>query len=379
MDSEKKRRIGFLGYILRFVNLIILIALLISYTAQWISPTLFWPIAFLGLSLPLLYIINFLFILHWIFRRRKFIIYPLIVFLIGLPLFGRFFNFGNNTEVMDMSSPFKVLTYNVHVFDQYHTKYGSETYARDGILKYLKDENADIYCFQEFYSRKDKKDMDNLSYFKKELSTPYVYFANYSPKSKYLYNVIFSKKPIEASGNIGNTEDSGEMSGIYADIKMNSTLLRVYSVHLKSFQISSEKDIINMNFDIQSPEDQDKIKESSIRMTRKFKLAFEARSKQIKNLKEHIASSGLPVIVAGDFNDTPSSYAYGQLRLDLEDSFMENGKGFGRTYNGPYPSFRIDYILHDSNLINYKYSKGKVKYSDHFPISAVFSATEISE
>jgi len=378
MASSEIRRIGFWGYILRFINIIIILALIISFTAQWISPTLFWPIAFFGLSLPLLSIFNFLFIIYWLFRRRKFLIYPLVIFLIGLPMLGRFFNFGSNTEIVDMSSPFKILTYNVHVFDQYNSKYG-KTYARDGILKYLENEDADIYCFQEFYNRADKNNMDNIKLFKEKLGTPYAYFAKYSPKSKYLYNVILSKKPIEAKGNIGNTEDAGVMSGIYADIKVNSSILRVYSVHLESFQISSEKDVINMNFNIQSTEGQEKIKESSLRMTNKFKIAFETRSKQITNLKNHIASSDVPVIVAGDFNDTPSSYSYGQLTQDLDDSFMDNGKGFGRTYIGPYPSFRIDYILHDPRIVNYKYSTGTIKFSDHYPISAVFSGTDISE
>ncbi len=379
MANHEKKRIGFWGFILRLINIIVLIALLIGYTAQWISPTLFWPIAFLGLALPLLYVINFVFLVHWLFRLRKFIIYSLIVFLLGLPMISRFFNIGSNTEIADISLPFKILTYNVHVFDQYHTQFGSKTYARDGILKYLENENADIYCFQEFYNRADRNGMDNINLFKEKLGTPYAYFRTYSPKSKYLYNVILSKNPIVAKGDIGNTNNAGEMSGIYTDIKMYSSIIRIYSVHLQSFQISSEKDIINMNFDIQSTKGQEKIKESSIRMTKKFKIAFEERSKQIKSLKNHINSCDIPVIVAGDFNDTPSSYAYGQLTQGLDDSFLENGKGFGRTYNGPYPSFRIDYILHNEALKNYKYSKGKIKYSDHFPISAVFSASDIND
>ncbi len=377
MDNIKKRKIGFWGYILRFVNLILLVALLISYIAQWISPTLFWPIAFLGISMPFLYVLNFIFVIHWLIRRRKFVIYPLTVFLLGLPLIGRFFNIGNNTEVVDMNSPFKVLSYNVHVFDQYHTKYGSKSYARDGILKYLKNEDADIYCFQEFYSRKDNNNMNNIALFKKELETPYVYFANYSSKSKYLYNIIFSKYPIENKGTINN-EYQGEMSSIYVDLRVKSSSLRVYSIHLQSFQISSERDILDMDINIKSTQGQQKIKKSSIRMTNKFKTAFKYRSKQINKLKEHIESSPLPVIVAGDFNDTPSSFAYGKLTMDLEDSFIENGKGFGETYIGPFPSFRIDYILHDSRIVNYKYTTAKVKYSDHYPINAVFSATDIS-
>ncbi len=378
MANQDKQSIGFWGVLFRLINWLFIISLLISYLAQWISPSLFWPIAFFGLAFPPLAIINLLFTVYWLFRRRKFFIYPLLALLIGIPMISRFVQFGNNKEVVDISSPFKILTYNVHVFDQYHSKYGDKSYARDGILNFLKQQDADIYCFQEFYQRVGNTDMDNIALFKKALNTPYSYSANYSPKSKYLYNVILSKYPIEGKGIIGTT-NKGTISGIYSDININGSTIRIYSVHLQSFQISSEKDIIAMDFDLNSREGQEKIKKSSIRMAQKFRRAFAARSIQINSLKEHIASATIPVMVVGDFNDTPSSYAYGQLRTQLEDSFMENGSGFGQTYIGPYPSFRIDYILHNATLRNYEYKTGHIKFSDHYPISGVFSADDIND
>lgn len=351
---------------------------MISYFAQWISPEHFWPIAFFGIAYPLLAIINFFFVIHWILRRRKFFMYSFLVLLMGVSLIGRFFQFGSNTEVMDVGSPFKVLTYNVHVFDQYHSQYGGETYARDQIIEFLKEQDADIYCFQEFYNRENKDGHNNIKLLKEKLNTPYVYKAKYTPKSKYLYNVIFSKKPIISADVIGNNESGNEISGIYADIKIGSGHIRVYSVHLQSFQISNETAIFNLDYDLNTPEGQEAVKENSKRMAKKFKIAFAARSKQIQALKKHISSSKYPVIIAGDFNDTPSSYAYGQLIEEMDDGFKQNGKGFGTTYNGPYPNFRIDYILFDPNLTNYSFNTWPIKFSDHYPVTAVFSAQDIS-
>ena len=373
MAEQTKRGIGFWGFILRIINLVLIIALLLSYIAQWISPELFWPLAFLGLSYPVLLILNFLFAVHWLFRRRKFFIYPLITILIGFPLVGRFFQSGNNSEVVDIQNPFKVLTYNVHVFDQYHSKFGGHNYAKNQIFKFLNEQEADVYCFQEFYERPSVKGQDNIKQLKKLLATPYSFSEKYNPRSKYLRIVILSKFPIKDKGVIEAMKVGDEISGIYTDVEMYGKIVRVYSVHLQSFQISSEKDILNMNFDLTTKEGQQAAKNSSAKMVNKFKVAFAARSRQIKSLKQHISSSNYPVIVAGDFNDTPSSYAYGQLIMDMDDSFKENGAGFGKTYIGPYPSFRIDYILHDPSIMNYQFNTLQVNYSDHYPVSGLYS------
>jgi endonuclease/exonuclease/phosphatase family metal-dependent hydrolase len=78
------------------------------------------------------------------------------------------------------------------------------------------------------------------------------------------------------------------------------------------------------------------------------------------------------VIVAGDFNDTPVSYSYRKIRKGLNDAFVSSGYGAGFTYKGNYPPNRIDYILYDNALECRQFSITKVKYSDHYPISAYF-------
>ena len=77
------------------------------------------------------------------------------------------------------------------------------------------------------------------------------------------------------------------------------------------------------------------------------------RSLQAQLVKSYINKSPYPVIVAGDFNDTPVSYTYGKIRKGLNDSFVTSGYGAGFTYKGNYPPNRIDYILYDNNLYKY--------------------------
>jgi endonuclease/exonuclease/phosphatase (EEP) superfamily protein YafD len=103
-----------------------------------------------------------------------------------------------------------------------------------------------------------------------------------------------------------------------------------------------------------------------------LKKGFVRRSKQAELVKSYIDKSPHPVIVTGDFNDTPVSYAYRKIRKGLNDSFVTSGYGAGFTYRGNYPPNRIDYILYDNNLINSFFERKKVRYSDHYPIVAYF-------
>ena len=101
----------------------------------------------------------------------------------------------------------------------------------------------------------------------------------------------------------------------------------------------------------------------------KVKQAFPEREKQTDKVIEHIKNTPFPVIVCGDFNDSPTSYSYRTIKGDLTDTYVESGSGFGRTYIGEFPSFRIDYIFADTTFISSSYKTNAVELSDHHPIS----------
>ena len=107
-------------------------------------------------------------------------------------------------------------------------------------------------------------------------------------------------------------------------------------------------------------------------ISHRLKYAFRKRAHQADVLSDHIHTSPYPVIVCGDFNDTPVSYTYHKIRGDLVDAFIESGRGIGNTYSGMFPSYRIDYILHSRNLRSGGFETVRVDYSDHFPVSCLF-------
>ena len=92
------------------------------------------------------------------------------------------------------------------------------------------------------------------------------------------------------------------------------------------------------------------LNKASQKIISKLKQAYLLRAGQALQLEKHISESPYPVILCGDFNDTPTSFTYHTLSKKLTDSFIESGKGIGRSYAGKMPSYRIDYIFHDNHF-----------------------------
>jgi endonuclease/exonuclease/phosphatase family metal-dependent hydrolase len=101
----------------------------------------------------------------------------------------------------------------------------------------------------------------------------------------------------------------------------------------------------------------------------KLQIAYPKRAEQAKIIMKHIENSPYPVIVCGDFNDTPISYAVNNmLSGGLINSFREKGSGLGITYNGDFPNFQIDYILVSPSFSVKNYRIIQKKVSDHYAL-----------
>jgi len=103
-----------------------------------------------------------------------------------------------------------------------------------------------------------------------------------------------------------------------------------------------------------------------------MKFAYVKRASQIETVVKFVKSSPYPVILAGDFNDTPVSYSYRQIDNELDDTFVDAGKGFGQTHAQILPFLRIDFIFHSKGLQTIEHRTIDKDYSDHFPIVARF-------
>ena len=134
--------------------------------------------------------------------------------------------------------------------------------------------------------------------------------------------------------------------------------IRVYNIHLASNWFSQTDYSFMQNPTLETEE----LKKNVLSIGERLKNSFAKRAEQVHAIKTHINKSPYPVILCGDFNDTPNSYAYQQLARGLKDAFVEKGLGIGRSYNGKFPSLRIDYILCSPELNIHSFETKDVNY-----------------
>jgi endonuclease/exonuclease/phosphatase family metal-dependent hydrolase len=339
--------------------------LLLSYLSKHVSPETFWPIAFFGLAFPVLVVINLIFILFWAIKKKWYFLISLIALVLGFQNLNAYFKLplAKNGDLKNKveANSFKVLSYNVRLFNLYQWE-NAETESM--IFNFLEGENPSIICFQEFYTR-EKGFFTKDDLFNRLSSTPHKHIKYHTRNSTRNYGMAtFSAYPIINMGNIvfGNSANIS----IFTDIVLFNDTIRVYNVHLQSIKLNAKNytlldSLKQLNY---SEKHVSEIKDISYRLHE----AFIRRAKQVDVISEHVKSSPHPVIVCGDFNDTPVSYAYRQMSKGLKDAFVESGTGFGNTYSGNFPSFRIDYILHGPELSSIAFEREKIRLSDHYPI-----------
>ncbi len=372
--KKKRRKPSFISKTVLVFNIIGVLFLFLSYIAPYVSPAKSWFMAFIGLSYPFILITNFGFILYWILRLRYHFLISLIAILIGYNQFGNLFQFNTNVRKLpENETLIKVLSYNVRVFDLYNygPNWEHRFTNRNHIFEFLKENDFDIIMFQEYVHDKSGafKTQDTLKTFLKA-NNFHAEFTRNSRNINFFGLATFTKYPIINKGKILFSTHGGNLC-IYTDVLINNDTVRIYNLHLESIGLGSEDHIFVENMMNIVPAENEDFRIAGRRILSRMKVAFGRRSLQAEKLAGHIAECPYPIILGGDFNDTPSSYVYRQFRRLLNDSFTKKGRGVGQTYVGMMPGFRIDYIMHSRDFETLQFHTGTEEYSDHYPIWAV--------
>lgn len=343
-----------LKYILLIINVIFVVALITSYSALYIPPDKLWIIAIAGLVYPWLLALNLIFCVVWLFLKPRFAIISFVAILAGWNVMNRFIQLdGKNTD----EAGIKVVSYNVRHFTGTGNNPSRE--LAELIKSFLKEKQPDIICLQEVKLRTNR--VFNLEATRNEF--PSIKHYQYARTSSTGGSVTMSRFPIVKMQEI-RFENSGNIA-IATDIIIEKDTIRIFNIHLQSYRIDPDKYRIIDSPGITSEEDLREARE----LGSKYRKAVKMRAVQARLIRKAINESPFPVIVCGDFNDTPASYAYQKVRGNLKDSFVCSGEGIGQTYIGKLPSFRIDYILHSKEFSSYNFQTYDVQYSDHLPVS----------
>ena len=333
----------------------IILATFVAYLAPFISPERIWFISLFGTAYPWFLFGNILMIAVWIFLKKKYFLFSLACIIMGLNHLNGFFGVHFGSSKAD-DRCINVMTYNAQKFPFIKAGYRKidEPKSKE-VFQFLQTKGSpDILCLQEV-------DDFHVNLIKSHFGFLYHY------KIKYYESAIFSKYPILEKGRVNFKINVN--SCLWIDLEVQGQTIRVYSLHLQSNSVSNVTEKV-------MAEGQFKKKEtwSDIRtILRKYKNTSKIRAQQAKTIAAHIAASPYPVLVCGDLNETPQSYAYRLLTENVNDSFKEKGSGFGTTYAGSIPALRIDYILSDKSFKIINNHILKKSYSDHYPVISIFS------
>jgi len=134
------------------INSLAAFALLMSYLLPYVSPQTFPLLSVLSLAVPLLIIINILFLLYWtVFLKRKLLL-SLIVLLLGISHISSLYKL-RGTSSDDTEGALSLLSYNVHSFNRF--QWIDSNKIPNDISTLIRSQNPDVFCMQEYYNNPD--------------------------------------------------------------------------------------------------------------------------------------------------------------------------------------------------------------------------------
>jgi endonuclease/exonuclease/phosphatase family metal-dependent hydrolase len=341
---------------MKFLTGLIFIVSLLLFLSVFISPEIFPYAGLLPFLIPAAILFNFFLFLVLALSLRKLAFVPLVALLLGYKFFLISFQLNSKNEDSD---GLQVLTYNAHLF-----RYKNLTEGQNdpNVFSWLSDHPADIKVIQEFYQDFTVESRNALKILSNSGKMEYSYhIVEGDPKKRSYGMAIFSRFPIVNEGVVFDNKSSN--GAIFADIRAGKDTIRVYNIHLESMAIEAE-----------SLDNYERAKQIYRQTLGKLHRGSLKRAEQLAILLEHFKNSPYPVILMGDLNEIPYSYAYFKLSEDLKNAFEIAGRGFGFTYNRVLFFLRIDHIFSSPSLKpTYFNTHREVDYSDHYPVTAKFT------
>lgn len=335
------KKLGIFERIIFWANAIVAFLLIISFVLPYIPPKNFPTLSILSLGVSPLILVNILFVFYWLIRLKKKIFLSLIVLIIAYLHFSSFFEFSSEGDTSEYRNSISVLSYNVRLFNAYEEKPSADIPIV--VNKMLESQQPDVFFVQEYY-RESKLTFPEYPY-------KFIHFKNDDAK---LGHAIFSKYPLINKGAFDFKKTYNNT--LYADVVKGGDTVRIYNLHLKSLGIKPS---------VTSLQEGDTEK-----LMKRISNAFVAQEEQVKAIIDHKKLSPYPVLLCGDFNNTPFSFVYRKLNNNMKDAFLERGNGLGTTYLFDSYPMRIDYILTSESFDIIKFETINESFSDHYPISA---------
>jgi endonuclease/exonuclease/phosphatase family metal-dependent hydrolase len=359
-------------------NIIAGTCMLLLYLLPHMNQRNGWFINLFALALPFLLLVQAGFFIFWALAKRKLAVIPLLFCIVSWGLITNFFSFRfASSKKQTQTNTLRIATWNVHLYNFFENK----GLLDKAMLEKTRQLKADILALQEFVFSLDSSSPVSLERIKKSLGYKYAVTANdrafgvhtniKQRNEKYhpFCVALFSNYPVLRWQKVQSLKEYNH-TFLWADILVHTDTIRVFNIHLQSMHFAKDDytfiENINQN-------DMDEVQRKSRSIIRKMKSAYLLRASQAADVKAEIDKSPYPVVVCGDMNDVPNSYAYQVIGKKLKDAQAEKGAGIGKTFKFLSPTLRIDYIFYSKTLQLERTWVIRPSMSDHYPVAAEFS------
>lgn len=350
--ARSNARAGALKKWLLGINIFFLLLLLLTYATPYVRVETWGWLSLLALAYPFVLLANGVFAAVWLAWRKGYAALSLIAILAGMPNHMRYvklFSLGGFQP--SCAESIRLMSYNVRGLSMVPGSKNAGIQAKiDSLYRALNDLNEfpDILCLQEANSG----DLIAKRFGMKH--------SLHAPKSSLW---LLSRFPILKHGELPGAEESP--SCMWADLKTPQGILRVYNMHLVSNRVTNTTEELIQDMDLRNENTWHNIRF----VVKRYKQTTILRAKEAQTLRDHLAASPYPAVIAGDGNDTPLSHTYHVLSGGLKDSFLSRGFGLSTTYYSTLPLLRIDYLLGTAAVVFKDHTTHHLRYSDHYPVS----------
>jgi len=363
--------------VLVICNVGLSVSMLLLYMLPFFNQRYAWLINLVALLLPFFLFLQICFLVFWLFAKRKLVLIPVGTLFLCWGLIGSLIGFHPTLKKKTKEeSDFRVTTWNTHLFNFFENNGRLD----EDMIHKAKGFQADVFAVQEFVFSLDSSSPITLDKVKQRLGFKYVVAANdrafgvhtnLKQKNERYHPfcvAIFSNHPILQWKKVQTAKEYNR-TFLWADILVNTDTIRIFNIHLQSMHFAKDDYTFIENIDQQG---MDNVQRNGRNIIRKMKNAYTQRASQATDVKAEIDKSPYPVIVCGDMNDVPNSYAYQTISKNLNDSYTEKGWGIGRTFQFLSPTLRIDYVLHSKALSLRQVQIIRPSPGDHNPVIADF-------
>ncbi len=337
---------------------------------SWLIPPSFFSYTFLlALSFTyflLAHLLMALLVLIFIQREKGLIL--LMLSLAGIPNIGNSFAFniaaGKFNPAKD-SSHLRLMNWNVAYWQSLSKEDNEDTRKREQMLGLFANYNPDVLCMHEYAQIRGEWHV-NIQQKLDSMGFKYSLFPPSTPplnNRSYDGTIIYSKIPIVGASRIETGLKIKPEPLLSIDVLLNNKPVRISTVHLLSYALFDGKTLNSSG---------EKIAKAAYKNKRsilqKLKYINLYHQQQVQLIKTQISKSPHPTVLCGDFNVTPAYNVLQQLKGDMQDAYLHQNFGIGKSFYSLSPFLRIDYCFVDKRLRIVQNKVDKQHISDHYPL-----------